>query len=375
MYKNLATALRAVCVSALASAAFVAPALSQAPVKTPVTQAKAIKAGFVYVTPVTDAGWTRQHDQGRKAVEAALGAGVTTTFVEDVAEGADAERVIRDLAATGHQIIFTPSFGYMEPTLKVAQDYPQVKFESITGYKTAANVAVANARYYEGRYLAGIAAGRMSQTGVAGYVAGFPIPEVLQGVNAFTLGMRSVNPQASVKVVWINEWFDPPKERDAAMALFNQNVDVVAFHTASTAVMAAAQERGKMAVAYHSDMSRVGPDAQIVAVTHEWGRYYTDRVRAVQQGTWATGNLWGGVREGMIRVGHFGPRVPAAVQHEILSAQKAVGAGTLQPFRAGKAAIRDNAGRTVIAAGQALSDAQILQMNWLVEGVQGQLAR
>ncbi|KQO22246.1 hypothetical protein ASF11_07670 [Acidovorax sp. Leaf76] len=380
MYKNLATALRAACVSALAGAVFITfPAVSQTPAgaKPPApAPAQPVKAGFVYVSPITEAGWTRQHDEGRKAVEAALGAQVQTTFVENVAEGADAERVIRDLAATGHQIIFTPSFGYMEPTLKVAQDYPNVKFESITGYKTAPNVAAANARYYEGRYLAGIAAGRMSKTGVAGYVAGFPIPEVLQGINAFTLGMRSVNPQATVKVVWINVWFDPPKERDAAMVLFNQDVDVMAFHTGSTAVMAAAQERGKMAVAYHSDMRKAGPDAQIIAVTHQWGRYYTDRVRAVQNGTWKSGNLWGGVREGLIRVGDFGPKVPPAVQQEVLAAQKAVGAGQLQPFRAGaKAPVRDNEGHEVIPAGQALTDAQILQMNWLVEGVQGRITR
>ncbi len=376
MYKNLATALRAVCVSALFGAVSISPAFSQSPGQPAAAAPKTepVKAGFVYVSPITAAGWTKQHDDGRKAVEAALGNQVKTTFVENVAEGADAERVIRDLAATGHQIIFTPSFGYMEPTLKVAQDYPNVKFESITGYKTAANVAAANARYYEGRYLAGIAVGRMSKTGVAGYVAGFPIPEVLQGINAFTLGMRSVNPKATVKVVWLNVWFDPPRERDAAMVLFNQDVDVIAFHTGSTAVMAAAQERGKMAVAYHSDMRGAGPDAQIIAVTHQWGRYYTERVRAVQAGTWKSGTVWGGVREGMIRVGDFGPKVPAAVQQEVLAAQKAVGAGTLHPFRAGKAPVRDNEGNEVIAAGQVLGDAQILKMNWLVEGVQGKLA-
>ena len=253
MYKNLATALRAACVSALAGAVFISPVFSQT---TPNKgqAAEPVKAGFVYVSPITEAGWTRQHDEGRKAVEAALGSQVKTTFVENVAEGADAERVIRDLAATGHQIIFTPSFGYMEPTLKVAQDYPNVKFESITGYKTTPNVAAANARYYEGRYLAGIAAGRMSKTGVAGFVAGFPIPEVLQGINAFTLGLRSVNPKATVKVIWLNEWFNPPREREAAMTLMNQGADVLAFHTGSTAVMAAAEERGKLAVAYHAGM-------------------------------------------------------------------------------------------------------------------------
>jgi basic membrane protein A len=367
MYKNLAATLVAAC--------FFSPVFSQTAAAGKTLPAEPVKAGFVYVSPITEAGWTRQHDEGRKAVEVALGSQVKTTFVENVAEGADAERVIRDLAATGHHIIFTPSFGYMEPTLKVAQDFPHVKFESITGYKTAPNVAAANARYYEGRYLAGMTAGRMTKTGVAGYVAGFPIPEVLQGINAFALGMRSVNPQAVVKVVWLDVWFDPPKERDAAMALFNQNVDVIAFHTGSTAVMAAAQERGKMAVAYHSDMHRIGPDAQIVAVTHQWGDYYTQRVRAVQQGTWKSASLWGGVREGMIRVGDFGPRVPAAVQKEVLTAQKAIGEGRLKPFRAGKTAVRDNEGREVIAAGQALTDPQIQQMNWLVEGVQGKVTR
>ncbi len=375
MYKNLATALRAACVSALFGAATLSPTFAQTTAAVTPAKSEPVKAGFVYVSPITEAGWTRQHEEGRKAVEAALGSQVKTTFVENVAEGADAERVIRDLAATGHQIIFTPSFGYMEPTLKVAQDFPNVKFESITGYKQAPNVATANARYYEGRYLAGIAAGRMSKTGVAGYVAGFPIPEVLQGINAFTLGMRSVNPQATVKVVWLNVWFDPPKERDAAMALFNQDVDVIAFHTGSTAVMAAAQERGKMAVAYHSDMRRTGPDAQIVAVTHQWGAYYTERVRVLQSGQWKSGNVWGGVREGMIRVGDFGSKVPQAVQQEVLAAQKAVGAGKLHPFRAGKVAVHDTDGREVIAPGQTLSDNQILQMNFLVGGVKGSLPR
>jgi len=356
MYKNLAAAFAAACLFSLS----------------PSTSAQPLKAGFVYVTPITEAGWTRQHEEGRKAVDKALGASVKTTFVENVPEGADAERVIRDLAREGHTIIFTPSFGYMEPTLKVAQEFPDVKFESITGYKTAPNVAVANARYYEGRFLAGVAAGRMTQSNLAGYVAGFPIPEVLQGINAFTLGLRSVNSRAQVKVVWLNTWFDPTKERDAAMALFNQNVDVIAFHTGSTAVMAAAQERGKMAVAYHSDMRKVAPDAQIIAVTHEWGAYYTARIKAVQQGQWQTGNLWGGVKEGMVRVGDFGPKVPKAVQAEVLAKQKDVASGKLHPF-AGP--ISDNDGKLVVPAGQVLSDAQILSMNYLVAGVQGKVVK
>ena len=333
-----------------------------------------LKIGFVYVTPVTDAGWVRQHEEGRKAVQAALGDRVQTLYVENVAEGADAERVIRELAQQGCGLIFTPSFGYMEPTLKVARDYPQVRFESITGYKTAANVSVANARYYEGRYLAGVAAGRMAASGVAGYVAGFPIPEVLQGINAFTLGMRSVAPQARVKLIWLQAWFDPPRERDAAMTLMNQGAEVLAFHTGSGAVMAAAQERGKLAIAYHSDMRKIGPDAQVLAVVHEWGAYYTRRARAVLDGSWTPGTVWGGIREGMMRVGDFGPRVPAAVQDEVLARQRDIAAGRLHPFRAGEA-VRDNTGRVVIPAGQTLTDAQILAMDWLEEGVAGGLPR
>ena len=362
MYKNLAAAFAAAC--------FISPAFSQITPAPP--GAAPLKAGFLYVAPLNDVGWVRQHDEGRRAVEAALGARVKTSYVENVAEGPDAERVIRDLVATGHKLTFTPSFGYMEPTLKVAKEFPDVRFESITGYKTAPNVAVANARYYEGRYLAGVASGRMTTSNVAGYIAGFPIPEVLQGINAFALGMRSVNPKAEVKVVWLNAWFDPTRERDAAMTLFNQNVDVVAFHTGSSAVMVAAQERGKLAVGYHSDMRKVAPDAQIVAVTHQWGDYYTRRAQAVLDGTWKTGVVWGGVREGMIKVDGFGSKVPKTVQTEVLARQRDIAAGQLHPFHA-RQSVLDNEGREVIAKGQTLTDEQILKMNWLVRGVQGKL--
>jgi basic membrane protein A and related proteins len=367
MYKNLAATLVAACCCF--------PVFSQTTSAPNPAPKEPLKIGFVYVAPLTDAGWVHQHDEGRKAVEAALGDRVKTTFVENVAEGPDAERVIRDLAATGHKLIFTPSFGYMEPTLKVAKDFPDVKFESITGYKTSPNVATANARYYEGRYLAGITAGRMTQTDIAGYVAGFPIPEVLQGINAFTLGMRSVNPKAMVKVVWLNAWFDPPRERDAAMTLFNQNVDVIAFHTGSNAVMVAAQERGKMAVAYHSDMRRAAPDAQLVAVTHEWGRYYTERARAVLDGNWKSVNVWDGVAQGMVKVDAFGPKVPLSVQQEVLARQKDIASGRLKPFTAAGTAMKDNEGSPAIPANTTLADREILGMNWLVEGVQGKLAK
>lgn len=363
MYKNLVTTV----ISTLVVACCISPAYSQMPaVKAP------LKIGFVYVTPITQAGWVHQHEEGRKAVAAALGDQVETTYVENVAEGPDAERVIRDLASQGNQLIFTPSFGYMEPTLKVARDFPNVKFESITGYKTAPNVAVANARYYEGRYLSGIAAGRMATH--AGYVAGFPIPEVIQGINAFTLGMRSVNPKAEVKVVWLGTWFDPPREREAAMALFDQGVEVIAFHTGSTAVMSAAQERGKLAIAYHSDMRKFAPDAQLLAITHQWGDYYTRRAQAVLHDTWKSGVFWGGVKEGMIRVDSFGPKLPKKVVDEVLARQRDIAAGKLHPFKA-RTVLLDNEGHEVLAAGQTLSDEQILGMNFLVQGVQGRLTK
>ncbi len=365
MYKNLA-AWR-LCAPALA-ALFFSPITYAQPATPPV------KAAFVYVAPLTPAGWVRQHELGRQAVQAALGDKVQTTFVENVAEGADAERVIRDLAQQGHHIIFTPSFGYMEPTLKVAREFPNVKFESITGYKAAPNVATANARYYEGRYLAGVAAGRLATQ--AGYVAGFPIPEVIQGINAFTLGMRSVNPKATVKVVFLGEWFNPPRERDAAMTLMNQGAEVLAFHTGSTAVMVAAQERGRLAVAYHSDMRSVAPDAQVVAVTHRWGDYYTRRVQAVLDGTWRSEQVWGGVSAGFIRVEGFGRKVPEAVQREVNVRQAEMAAGKLPVFAATKdKPVLDNEGKVAIAAGQRLSDAEILQMNWFTEGVQGTITR
>lgn len=364
MYKNLAATIVAACIFSpiqlLASEASRANLQHKPP----------IKAAFVYVTPVFDMGWTHQHDKGRQAVEKSLGAEVKTTIVENVAEGADAERVVRDLAQQGNDIIFTTSFGYMEPTLKVAKEFPKVKFESITGYKTDLNVSVANARYYEGRYLAGIAAGRMTKTNVAGYVAGFPIPEVLQGLNAFTLGMRSVNPQAQVKVIWLNAWFDPGKERDSAMTLFNQDADVITFHSATNAVMVAAQERGKMAIAYHSDMRQVAPDAQLMAITHNWGDYYTQRVRALQKGQWQTTTVWGGLKEGMIKVGDFGPKLLPQVRAEIVQIQKDMVAGKRHPFQG---PILDNEGKAVLPAGQRLSDAQILNMNFAVSGVVGKL--
>ncbi len=260
------------------------PAPKAEPVKASTAAPEPLKVGFVYVSPVGDAGWTTQHNAGREQMAKALGPKVITSFVEKVPEGADAERVIRDLAQQGHKLIFTTSFGYMNPTLKVAEEFKDVKFEHATGYKTAPNVNTYNARFYEGRYLAGMIAGKMSKTGTLGYVGAFPIPEVLQGINAFVLGARATNPKAQLRVVWINTWYDPGKERDAANTLMAQGADVVTHHTDSTAVVAAAEGKRKMAVAYHSNMAKFGPYAQLVAVTHHWGDYYTQRTQAVLDG-------------------------------------------------------------------------------------------
>ena len=371
MYKNLAATLVAACVAAAVSAPI--HAQTSATLNSPQTATPPVKAAFVYVTPVLPAGWTRQHEEGRLQLERDLQGQVQTKAVDNVPEGADAERVLRDLVAQGNQIIFTTSFGYMEPTLRVAKDFPNVRFENITGYKQADNVATANARHYEGRYLSGIAAGRMSQTGVAGFVAGFPIPEVVQGINAFTLGMRSVNPKAQVKVVWLNAWFDPAREREAAMTLMDQGADVLSFQVASTAVMAAAQERGKMAIAFHSDMRKDGPDAQLLAVTHHWGTYYASRAKAVQSGHWTAGDFWGGVKDGMVKVEHFGTKLPKAVREELLARQQQMAAGKLDPFAAVQADVRDNQGKVRIPKGQRADDGQLHGMDWLVEGVVGNI--
>jgi simple sugar transport system substrate-binding protein len=328
-----------------------------------------LKVGFVYVSPVGDAGWTSQHNAGREQMLKALGTRVATTYVEKVPEGADAERVIRDLAQQGNKLIFTTSFGYMNPTIKVAEEFKDVKFEHATGYKTAPNVNTYNARFYEGRYLAGMIAGAMSKTGTLGYVGAFPIPEVLQGINAFALGARASNPRAQVRVVWISTWYDPGKERDAAVALMGHGADVVTHHTDSTAVVATAEEKGKMAVAYHSDMSKFGPNAQLVAVTHHWGDYYTQRAQAVIDGSWKVDPVWGGIREGFIRLEGLSARLPKELVDAVKAREEGIRAGTFHPFTG---PIRSNEGKDIIAAGS-LTDEQLGAMDFYVDGVVGKV--
>jgi basic membrane protein A and related proteins len=308
-------------------------------------------------------------------MQKALGQRVVSSVVESVAEGADSERVIRDLAAQGNRLIFATSFGYLEPTLRVAAEFPNVKFEHAGGYKTAANVNTYNARYYEARYLAGMLAGKSSKSGIAGYVAGFPVPEVVQGINAFALGMRETNPKAQVKVVWLNTWFDPAREREAALTLINQGADVLTNHSGSPAVPQTAQdhfrEKGVRAIAYQSDMRAFAPVAQLAAVTQHWGAYYTQVARAVIDGRWKPQPVWGGMKDGLVQLDAISADVPAAVRSAIDARRQAIVEGRFKPF---SAPLVDSDGHVRLAAG-ALDDASIATMNWFVRGVEGSVPK
>jgi basic membrane protein A and related proteins len=327
---------------------------------------------FVYVSPVGDAGWSYQHDQGRKEMEKALAGRVTTKFVESVAEGADAERVIREFAQGGCNIIFATSFGYMNYMEKVSKAFPKIIFMHATGYKTGPNFGIYNARFYEGRYLNGVIAGKMTRTNILGYVAAFPIPEVLQGINAFIRGARSVNPKAELRVIWTNSWYDPGKEREAANTLIAQGADILTNHTDSTSVMQAAEEKGKYAFAYHSDMSKYGPKAQLSGTTHHWGEFYTKTVSDALAGTWKTTNVWGGMKEGMIKLAPIGPAVPPDVRALVAKLEGEIKAGKLTPF-AGP--VVDQDGKTRVAAGKTLSDDELGKMDYYVEGVASKLTK
>jgi simple sugar transport system substrate-binding protein len=331
-----------------------------------------LKIGFVYVSPVGDAGWTYQHDLARKHLEQVYGNKIKTTFVESVPEGADAERVIRQLAADGNTLIFTTSFGYMNPTIKVAPQFPKVIFEHATGYKRAANVGTYSARFYEGRYVAGVVAGKMTKSNTIGYVAAFPIPEVVNGINAFTQGLRSVNPKGQVRVVWTSAWYDPGKEREAAETLISQGADVVTQHTDSTAVVQTAEEKGAWAIGYHSDMSKYGKRAHLTASTHNWNSYYVQEVKKVMDGAWKSGDVWGGFKAGMVEMAPMNPAVPKEVAALAKERQDAIAAGKLHPF-AGP--LKDQAGKVRVPEGKAMTDPEILSMNWFVEGVVGQLPK
>ncbi len=331
-----------------------------------------LKVGFVYISPIGDAGWTYQHDLGRRELEKNLGDKVETKYIEGVPEGPEAERVIRDLAKNGYDLIFTTSFGYMNPTLKVAKMFPKKYFEHSTGYKTAKNVGTYMCRFYEGRYLTGIIAGKMTKSNTLGYVAAFPIPEVIRGINAFTLGAKSVNPDVKVKVIWVNSWFDPGKEREASEALITQGADVITHHTDSTAPVLTAEEKGIYAIAYHSDMSKYGPKAQLTSTMHEYGKFYTKTAQAVLDKTWKPEAVWSGIKEGSIELAPINPVVPADVVTLVEKTKKGIADGSVHPFQG---PIKDQSGKVVVEAGKSLSDKDLLGMNYYVEGVLGNMPK
>ncbi len=330
-----------------------------------------LKVGFVYVGPVGDHGWTYQHDQGRKAVEAAFGDRVETTFVESVSEGPDAERVIRQLAASGHGLIFTTSFGFMDPTIKVAKMFPDVKFEHATGFKQADNVATYSARFYEGRHIIGKIAAKMSKTGKIGYIASFPIPEVIRGINAVTLAAQQINPDIEVQVVWVNTWYDPGKEADAAKALIAQGADVIMQHTDSPAALQAAENAGVLAFGQASDMAKFAPNAHLTAIQDNWAPYYVKRVAAVLDGTWKSGDSWAGIDAGEVVMSPYW-NMPYEVALMAKEAEEAVRLGDVHPFTG---PIMDRDGKERVAAGATAADGMMLGMDWFVKGVNGDLPK
>ncbi|PYE88240.1 BMP family ABC transporter substrate-binding protein [Phyllobacterium leguminum] len=328
-----------------------------------------LKVGFIYIGPPGDFGWTYQHDQGRKALEAALGDKVETTYLENVPEGADAERSIERLARAGNKLIFATSFGYMDAVMKVAKKFPDVKFEHATGYKTAENVSVYNSRFYEGRYIQGQIAAKMSKAGVAGYIASVPIPEVVQGINSFMLGAQSVNPDFKVKVVWVNSWFDPGKEADAAKALIDQGVDIITQHTDSTAAMQVAAERGIKAFGQASDMIKFGPTTQLTSIVDNWSPYYIERTKAVLDGTWKSQNVFHGMKEGFVVMAPY-TNMPDDVKKMAEETQAKITSGAFKPFTG---PIKKQDGSVWLKQGETADDAAILGMNFYVAGIDDKL--
>ena len=331
-----------------------------------------LKVGFVYVGPIGDHGWTYQHNVGRLAVEKALGAKVSTTYVESVPEGADAQRVITKLASTGHGLIFTTSFGYMNPTLRVAKKFPKVKFEHATGFKRADNMSTYSARFYEGRYVVGKIVGKMTKANILGYVASFPIPEVIRGINATILAARSVNPNIKIKVVWVSTWFDPGKEADAAKTLIDQGADVIMQHTDSPAPIQVAEQRGVWAVGQASDMVSFGPKAHLTAIIDDWNPYYIERTKAALDGSWKSKDTWDGLKQGMVRLSAYNKAIPADVVALAEETRKGIIAGTIHPF-AGE--IKDQSGKVIVKKGETVSDKMLVGMNVYVEGVDGTIPK
>jgi basic membrane protein A len=351
----------------LAGAGAVASALPA--LITPAWAADPLKVGFIYLGPVGDFGWTYQHDIARKAAVDHFGDKIKTTFVENVAEGPDSEKVLNDLANQGNKLIFATSFGYMNYVLNSAKRHPAVFYEHATGYKRSGNVADYNIRFYQARYVQGVIAGKLSKAGLAGYVGSVPVPEVVQGINAFMLGMQSVNPKARMKFVLINSWYDPPKEGDAAKALIDQGCDIITQHTDSPAPLQAAASRGVKAFGQSTDMSKFAADTQLTASTDMWAPYYIKRIEAVMAGTWKSTDTWGGFDSGMLAMSPFTNMPPDVA---------ALATSTVADITSGKnkvfvGPISDQTGTVKVPAGTAMDDGALSAMQWLVQGVDGKL--
>jgi len=325
-----------------------------------------LKVGFIYLGPIGDLGWTYQHELARQAVVKEFGDKIETTYLENVPEGPDAERAIEQLVRAGNKLIFTTSFGYMDPTLKVAKKYPNVHFEHATGYKRLTNMSSYSARWYQGRFIQGMIAAKMSKAGVLGYIGSFPIPEVISGINSTMLGAQTVNPNIKVKIIWVNSWFDPGKEADAAKALLDQGADIIMQHTDSPAPMQVAAERGKLAFGQDSEMIKFGPKAQLTSILDTWAPYYISRVKAELDGAWKSEDSWGGLETKMFEMAPY-TNMPDEVKKAAEDMQAAITAGKLHPF---KCPVTGQDGKDVECKdGDHLADGQILSMNFYVKGV------
>jgi basic membrane protein A len=380
---NKRSLLKLAALTAVASAALIgcgkkeeaaAPAAAPAPAPAPAAAAPApaapLNIAFAYIGPVGDGGWTFAHDNGRKALEKEFGDKIKTTFVESVPEGADAERVFRDMVGQGNKLIFGTTFGYMEPMLKVAADSKDVKFEHATGYKTAENMRTYDSRTYEGAYMAGVIAGAMTKSNTLGVVGSVPIPEVLRNINSFTLGAQSVNPKITTKVVWVNEWFSPPKETEAATALINGGADVLFQNTDSPAVLKTAQEKGKRAFGWDSDMTAYGPKAHLASATINWAPYYIKATQEALDGKWATGQSWWGVKEGAIDLVSIADDVPAEAKAKVEEVKKGLKDGS---FVIWKGPILGQDGKEVVAKDAVADDKFLSGVNFYVKGVEGKV--
>lgn len=330
-----------------------------------------VKAGFIFVGPVGDGGWTYEHNQGRLAVEAEFGDKVETVFQESVPEGADAERALTQMALQGADIIFTTSFGYMDPTINVAAKFPNVKFEHATGYKRADNVGTYSARFYEGRAVQGLIAGRMTKTNKVGYIGSFPIPEVIRGINAAYIHAKKVNPDVQFNVIWAYTWFDPAKEADAAKALIEQGADVILQHTDSTAPQAAAKAAGNViSFGQASDMAEYAPMPRVSSIIDNWGPYYIKQVGAVINGTWTSEDTWDGIGAGMVKIGEISDAVPADIKAEAEALRDSIASGAYHPFTG---PLKKQDGSDWLAAGETADDGTLAGMNFYVEGLTGSI--